>query len=421
MNYVFCVFCAALLAPQEIEAELDFTRISQPAIASQLELSDEQRAKVAELLTERINKLSASQPDERTAIRKSNNDALKALLSPSQLAKYESILSGTKLRFNFRGEKWPDVLNWFAAQSELSLVMDEPPAGFFTYSDQKEYSAPQAIDLLNSVLLSKGHTLIRREKMLIVANLSTGIPYELVPTVTLEDLAKRGKFEWVRIKFPLGGRPVSAVLEEVTPMISERGKATALSASGQLMVTETAGKMEAIGVLISAVPVPQSPPTPPKPADPPPSVFVVHAAKGLNVTGTAETLKELFDVTKIYGDAQTEEIQVYAPQAAQDLIKNSLEEMLKQASDELKPYTDVYPIEEESLENVQEQLSNLFSDTKFTIDSNNSRLIVTGNTKIHNGIQETLAKLGASNQDSIERSVVIYIAPQGEAENLGTV
>ena len=256
MNYVFCVFCATLLPAQDQPLELDFTRISQPAVASQLELSDEQRSKVAELLTERINKLAAAKPDERAAIRKSNNDALKALLSPTQLSKYQTLLTAGKLRFNFSREKWGDVLNWFAKQSELSLVMDQSPPGEFTYADQKEYTSPQAIDLLNSVLLSKGFTLIRREKMLIVSSLADGIPYELVPNETLEGLSKRGKFEWVRVKFPLGGRPIAAVLEEVEPMISENGKTTALAASGQLVVTETAGKMEAIGVLISAVPVP---------------------------------------------------------------------------------------------------------------------------------------------------------------------
>ncbi|MEE2639101.1 MAG: secretin N-terminal domain-containing protein [Planctomycetota bacterium] len=421
MNYLFCAICALCLPVQDDSVELDYTRISQPTVASQLELSDEQRARVAGLLTERIEKLAAAPAAERGEIRQANNAALKALLSPSQLTRYQTILAGGKLRFNFRGEKWPDVLSWFATEAGLSLVMNEIPPGEFTYADQKEYTSAQAIDLLNSVLLSRGYTLIRREKILIVANLASGLPYELVPDETIEGLAKRGKFEWVRIKFPLSGRPVAAVLEEVEPVISEHGKATPLAASGQLMVTETAGKMESIGLLVSAVPVPVPAPKPPVPPTPPPKVFVVHSAKGLDIAGTVETIRNFFDTTAVVGDSQAEEIQVYAPQALQDLIKSSLERMIANASNELKVYTDIYPLEEQALDNVQSQLANLFPETNFSIDSANSRLIVAANAKVHQGVQETLDKLGASTGDVAEKTVVIYSVESDEAENLAAV
>ena len=61
-----------------------------------------------------------------------------------------------KLRFNFRFQKWLDVLEWFADQADLSLVLDAPPPGTFNYSDTKEYTPTEAIDLLNGILLTKG-------------------------------------------------------------------------------------------------------------------------------------------------------------------------------------------------------------------------------------------------------------------------
>lgn len=421
MIYVVGVIFALLAPHQDSEPELDFTRISQPAIASQIELSDEQRAKVSELLTERINKLAASKPAERDAIRKANNKQLRDLLSPTQIKKYQDIVVGGKLRFNFRGEKWADVLNWFAGQAELSLVLDQAPAGEFTYSDQKEYTAAQAIDLLNSVLLSKGFTLIRREKMLIVANLENGIPYELVPNESMEGLAKRGKFEWVRVKFPLQGRPIAAVLEEVKPMIGEHGLATPLTASGQLLVTETAGKMEAISVLVAAVPVPTSPPPPPKPVPPPPKVFVVHSAKGLDIDATVETLRTFFSTTAVVGDPKAEEIQVYAQQDTQDLIKSSLDQMIANASTELKAYAETYTVTDLPLASLSAQISELFPEIKLTVDQENERFVVIANAKTQKGIQETLDKLGAKRQEKEDISVVIYSSPAGEGEELATV
>jgi hypothetical protein len=106
-----------------------------------------------------------------------------------------------KLRFSFRFQPWKDVLDWFAQQAGLSLVMDAPPVGTFNYSDEHEYTPTEAIDLLNSVLLTKGYTLVRRERMLMLINLQDGIPANLVPTVSLDDLDKRGEFELVSVPF----------------------------------------------------------------------------------------------------------------------------------------------------------------------------------------------------------------------------
>lgn len=420
MSYLVILVCAVFLSAQDSKPELDFTRLSQPAIAGQLGLSDEQRAKVAELLDQRINALAKAKPDEREAIRTGNNQALRAVLTPTQLTRYQEILSGGKLRFNFRGEKWSEVMSWFAREAGLSLVMDQAPPGEFTYSDQKEFTPSQAIDLLNSVLLTKGYTLIRREKMLIVANLGDGLPYELVPEETMEGLSDRGRFEWVRVRFPLQGRPMSAVLDEVKPILSEHGQTTPLAASGQLLVTETAGKMETISVLINAVPVPTTPPPPPK-VTPPPKVFVVHSAKGLDIAGTVEMLRNLFNTTAVVGDEKAEEIQVYAPQAQQDLIKSSLDQMIANASGELKDFTDVYPVEPEQIDNIQEQLARLFPGTTFTMDSANSRLVVAANGKTHARIQETLEKLGAAKTGDREVVVTIYRSPKGQGENLAAL
>ena len=110
----------------------------------------------------------------------------------------------SKLRFSFRFQKWTDVLDWFAQQSDLSLVMDNPPPGTFNYTDDREYSVSEALDLLNSVLLTKGYTLVRRNRMLLVLNTADGIPPDVVPRVTLEELDKRGNFELVNVIFPLG-------------------------------------------------------------------------------------------------------------------------------------------------------------------------------------------------------------------------
>ena len=118
-------------------------------------------------------------------------------------AEPEPVKLPDKLRFSFRFQPWGDVLDWFAKQAGLSLVMDAPPPGTFNYTDDREYTPAEMIDVLNSVLLTKGYTLVRRERMLMLVNLEDGIPPNLVETVTPEDLDSRGEFELVRAVFSL--------------------------------------------------------------------------------------------------------------------------------------------------------------------------------------------------------------------------
>ena len=59
----------------------------------------------------------------------------------------------------------------------------------------------EAIDLLNSVLLTKGFTLIRRDRMLMLINLEDGIPPNLVPYVPLDELDDKGEFELISVLF----------------------------------------------------------------------------------------------------------------------------------------------------------------------------------------------------------------------------
>ena len=210
---------------------LDYSLVGQSSYANPLNLTDQQRSEIANLLEERLQNLVSSEPSEAKNIIKESNESIAALLSDEQKQVFATLLTSGSLRFNFYGEKWSNVLGWFAKQAGLSLVIDSEPSGLFTYNDTKEFSPVEAIDLLNSVLLSKNYTLIRREKMLILADTSNGIPYELVPKVDVDDLVARGRFEMVTVEFSLGRRLASDVVDAVQPLLGEHGQATPMVAA----------------------------------------------------------------------------------------------------------------------------------------------------------------------------------------------
>jgi type II secretory pathway component GspD/PulD (secretin) len=171
----------------------------------------------------------------------------------------EPPVAGDKqLTFTFRYQPWQEVLDWFAEQAGLSLVMEAPPSGTFNYSDSRSYSVPQALDVINGVLLTKGHSLVRSGHMLVLVNLEDGIPPNLVPDVPLGELDQRGEYELIRVLFPVWSISPDQAAEEVQPLLGPQGKVVTLPQARQIQVTETAGRLRTIRSVVDAVEQPKA-------------------------------------------------------------------------------------------------------------------------------------------------------------------
>ena len=161
------------------------------------------------------------------------------------------------LKFVFRYQPWEKVIQWFADESDLSLIMDSPPSGTFNYTDNRSYTPAEAIDLLNGVLLTKGYTLIRRDRMLMLINLEDGIPPELVTTIPLEELDDRGEFELIGVLFQLDKFDPEEAATEIEKLVGPQGAVVVLPKTKQLHVTETAGRLRTIRDVIQRVEDPE--------------------------------------------------------------------------------------------------------------------------------------------------------------------
>lgn len=158
-----------------------------------------------------------------------------------------------KFTFNFRYQPWQEVLDWFAEQADLSLVLESPPPGTFNYHDGRAYNVAEALDVMNSVLLTKGFTLVRSGRMLVLVNLEDGIPPNLVTDVPLAELDDRGEYEIIRTTFPVLNMSAEEAAKEVEHLIGPQGTVIILPQSKRIQVTETAGRLRAIRSVINAV------------------------------------------------------------------------------------------------------------------------------------------------------------------------
>jgi type II secretory pathway component GspD/PulD (secretin) len=173
--------------------------------------------------------------------------------TPNKPAKLPAASADGKLTFSFRYQPWQEVLDWFAQQAGLSLLMESPPPGTFNYTDTRAYTPAEALDVLNGVLLTKGYTLVRHGRMLVVVNLEDGIPPNLVPDVPLSELDQHGEFELVRTIFPVWNMSPEQAALEIQPLLGPQGKAIPLPQSKQIQVTETGGRLRTIRSIVNAV------------------------------------------------------------------------------------------------------------------------------------------------------------------------
>jgi len=138
-----------------------------------------------------------------------------------------------RVRFNFTGQSWPDVLQWLADVSEMSLDWQEAPGGYLNLTTRREYTLDEARDLINRHLLARGFTMLRNGEMLSVVKLDNLDP-GMVPRVAVSQLDQRDPHEVVKVSFPLARMTAEAAVEELKPMMSPKGKLTALKATNRI-------------------------------------------------------------------------------------------------------------------------------------------------------------------------------------------
>ncbi len=158
------------------------------------------------------------------------------------------------LQFNFRAAQWRDVLEWFAKQADFSLSDDVGgPAGTFNYTDSREYTPTEAIDVLNSILTTKGYVLLRRYRMLILVKLDDPIPDSMPLQVNPESLGKLGEYELVRTLFDLDKFKPEEAEAEAKKLLGPQGTVVALPKTRQLQVTDMAGRLRAVQRMINRI------------------------------------------------------------------------------------------------------------------------------------------------------------------------
>ena len=158
------------------------------------------------------------------------------------------------IRFNFSFTPWDEVIKDFAAKANLAIVTDPMPTlGTLNYyGNNREFSIRDALDELNGILLTKGYTMLRRDRLLMIINLEDGVPPGLVIEVPLDKLDEVGKYELSKTRFRLRRMTSDEAKEAADKMVGQQGSVVAVGPN-QIVVTETGGNLRLIRDMIDGV------------------------------------------------------------------------------------------------------------------------------------------------------------------------
>ncbi|MGL4513645.1 MAG: secretin N-terminal domain-containing protein, partial [Lacipirellulaceae bacterium] len=252
------------------------------------------------------------------------------------------------LSFNFRRQPWEDVLDWFAERAGLSLVSDTAPPGSLTYFDDRRYTPAEALDVLNGVLLTKGYTLVRKDRMLLVVNLEDRVPPNVVTDVPLAKLDERGEYELVRVLFPLGAVGPEAAADELQRLVGPQGAIVVLPEAGMIQVTETAGRIRVMRGVLEAMG--RTTTFTAEPAEL--RVYPTNGADAESVLAVLQTLLAGSTTARLAVDPQTQNLIAMASEAEHASVRAALGKLQQDGRRvELIPVGDIDPVSAASMVN----------------------------------------------------------------------
>ncbi|MCS7238024.1 MAG: hypothetical protein NZ899_07120 [Thermoguttaceae bacterium] len=377
--------------PSEVARLEEFGR---PETADRLKLSGRQQVEIRRLLGEFRSKVEGADTAAQVQLAREFLPRVLAVLTPEQRRAYEEGRPVPRLRFQFRFQRWEHVLEWLAEQAGLSLVLDAPPPGTFNYTDTREYTPTEAIDLVNSVLLTKGYALIRRDQMLILVSLKGGIPEGLVPWVTAEEAQRMGAYDLVTVSFSVGRRDASQVAEAIRPLLGPYGRVLPIPATRQVVVTDRAGLMATVDKVIQALPEPSPPRQEPPPREPERQELRIYPLGKVDPSALLNILRELYPAARIVHDTKLNQLNVLATPSQHNGIETVIKKLESPEAPERMPRLEVYPLPQGT--NVSDLVNNLqfvAPGAKIRGDEDAQRVIVWGTPAEQALIAEALQKL----------------------------
>ncbi|MFO0827956.1 MAG: secretin N-terminal domain-containing protein [Phycisphaerales bacterium] len=161
--------------------------------------------------------------------------------------------SDVRLRFNFKGQTYDQILDWFSRMTGYPIVREVPvPAGAVDYIYPGEYTLPQALQTLNILLQTQGVMLRMEGERLFLQKLDD-MKRENVPTFVGSVPADITDDQIVTVVVPLLNARAMPVAEQLKNLVAAYGSVTPLEQQNALVLVETAAQVRRIQKIIAEI------------------------------------------------------------------------------------------------------------------------------------------------------------------------
>ncbi len=170
---------------------------------------------------------------------------LPALATPSfaQAESADAAAEAVRVRFNFKGAGFEQVVDFFARKVGLPVIWETtPPEGTLDYLSPESYEPREALKVLNIILQSKGVMLRISDDMLYLQKLEE-MKREDIPTYVGTLPAEVTSDQIVTVVRALDLALAGPLAEKLAEMVATYGSVTALQDQNALVITETAAQV----------------------------------------------------------------------------------------------------------------------------------------------------------------------------------
>ncbi|MDD4889180.1 MAG: secretin N-terminal domain-containing protein, partial [Phycisphaerae bacterium] len=348
----------------------------------------------------------------------------------------------TGIRFVFANEPLANVLEFFSRITGLSILGSKPMdvQGTVTFYSPKAYTVPEALGVLNTILITRGLYLkIESDHMVL-------LPVDQVKSTPLpvyQGTLPAGKVqpsEIVTVIMPVG-RGASMTAMQIKPLLSTFGAATAMG-EGNLVLTDTAVNIRNAQNLLSLVMAGPSSTTRPavelnvfamKNIGPDEMLQMIQQLIGTPITRTENTPEGPKTIIErkmpgpVVADRRTNSLLVLAPTDDLKLISSIIERLDVAGIPKMDMETKIFTLERVDVNRAADVIRNAFSglndqrqdsmkrsysataEIRITVDPQFRRLIVTATTARMTDIVKLIDDMEKVRQDTEEQFRIVRL------------
>ncbi len=153
--------------------------------------------------------------------------------------------------FNFQGQPWPAVVQWYAKLANCSSDWQELPNDYINVFTERPMALDEVRNRLNQFLLARGFAMLQRDRAVSVYKLENIEPSQ-VDLVSEIQLYERKPYDIAKTAFQLPKKmDISKAKDDLKQVLSPKAKVVVLVTTRQALIIDAVANLQAVSQLLN--------------------------------------------------------------------------------------------------------------------------------------------------------------------------